>query len=1133
MKRKITFLLAALLLMSGLTWAQTTDVLNHTVIGVPSTSYVTWTDLTLTSSAVYAGNTAGGNDAIQMRSSNNNSGIVTTTSAGMVTNITVVWNSNTADNRTLNVYGSNTAYNAATDLYGNNAGTLIGTIPNGSTELEITDEYAFIGIRSASGALWLDEIQITWEEGGTPAPSISVENNNELAYNATSGSFNFTVNNPVSGGNMTVATEEEWISNPTVAGSVVNFTTTVNQAGAPREGIITLTYTYGEQSITKPVTITQAGNPNATMTIAEVRAQGTGAVATLGTVTSITGTTNKTAYIQDATAAIAVYGNFTAIVGDEIRVSGTLSNYNGLLEITNPVVTVVSSGNSINPELMTIAEINASTNQGWYVRVENATVTAINGQNTTIAQGDNTIVVRGISGVEYAVNDVLSLNGNIGYYNGNQIANPQNIEVQYNTEPSITITNDIINVPAEGDEDTIEVTYQNIIDITANVYFCDAEGNELEENPDWIYAEVDDDNNLYYNVEANDGAARTAYLKVVNVVGQTYTYSNLVTINQAQYVADYAILPFEFDGGRGDIVNTAGLTGYDLGSDYSSSPKLKFNNANETISSLILKFNEVPGPLTFDIKGNPSNGVWEGTFKVQTSEDGETYTDLATYTALTTTVQSESFDNLGENVRYIKWIYSEKVSGNVGVGNIHLYEFGGGPVVETYELTIEPFENLEIFTFVGDELTEPLEGAGTIQVSEGEQVMLSVSAEEGYVMQSLMVDGVEHVNDIDEDLTYTFVMPNHNVTVSATAVEDVPPTPFEPATYTLATSIEEGKTYIIVGKKTIDEEDEYYAMGEQRTNNRAGVAISCDGYTATVETADVHEFVIDAAGLEIWDLKNLRDGGLVGTVGWFSIYDTDGSGYLYAASSTANQLKTEAELDDNGVWAIDVEEEMNGLYSIVASGDNTHNVMQFNYNGGNTLFSCYTSDSQLPVYLYVKDETPTTLTQTIDLTAGVNYVSFFVETNLDDLKAALVDALGTSATIIVKSRVASTKYQRGRWAGNLSELNMAEMYKIDVPTDCEISLEGMPIDPTTLSVTITPGANWIAYPYTVEMTLPEFFGSFPVTNDVVKSKSQNSKYNRGRWAGSLTGLVPGQGYIYVSADDDAEGRTFTFPATAK
>ena len=172
MKRKITCLLAALLLMSGLTWAQT-DVLDHDVIGVSGNSYSSWTGLTLTSGAVYAGNTAGGNNAIQMRSSNSNSGIVTTTSAGMVTNITVAWNSNTAAGRTLNVYGSNSAYEAASDLYGSNAGTLIGTIAKGTTDLEITDDYAFIGIRSASGALYLDEIQITWVSGGTPNPSIT------------------------------------------------------------------------------------------------------------------------------------------------------------------------------------------------------------------------------------------------------------------------------------------------------------------------------------------------------------------------------------------------------------------------------------------------------------------------------------------------------------------------------------------------------------------------------------------------------------------------------------------------------------------------------------------------------------------------------------------------------------------------------------------------------------------------------------------------------------------------------------------------------------------------------------------------------------------------------------------------
>ena len=275
--------------------------------------------------------------------------------------------------------------------------------------------------------------------GGVIPPSITAANV-DIAYNATSGSIAYTINNAVTGGTMSVATESDWLTLGQGTTSPISFTCTANSAGTDRTATVTLTYTYNRATVTANVIVTQAGNPDATMTIAEVRAQGTGDVATLGTVTSISGTSNKTAYIQDATAAIVVYGSFTATVGDEIRVSGTLSDYNGLLEITNPVVTVVSSGNTINPELMTIAETVASTNQGWYIRIEGAMVTNISGsgnsQNTTISQGENTIVVRGNLGITAAVNDIISLNGNIGYFNGNQIANPQNVEVQHNTEPS-------------------------------------------------------------------------------------------------------------------------------------------------------------------------------------------------------------------------------------------------------------------------------------------------------------------------------------------------------------------------------------------------------------------------------------------------------------------------------------------------------------------------------------------------------------------------------------------------------------------------------------------------------------------------------------------------------------------------
>ena len=148
------------------------DVLTRETTGITSgsTTYASWSDKTATSSAKYAGNSAGGNDAIQLRSKNNNSGIVTTTSGGKATKIEVEWNSNTTSGRTLDIYGRNVAYNdsAAADLYSTSTqGTKLGSITYGtSTELEITGDYEYIGLRSKDGAMYLDSVTITWSSAG-------------------------------------------------------------------------------------------------------------------------------------------------------------------------------------------------------------------------------------------------------------------------------------------------------------------------------------------------------------------------------------------------------------------------------------------------------------------------------------------------------------------------------------------------------------------------------------------------------------------------------------------------------------------------------------------------------------------------------------------------------------------------------------------------------------------------------------------------------------------------------------------------------------------------------------------------------------------------------------------------------
>lgn len=838
--------------------------------------------------------------------------------------------------------------------------------------------------------------------GGTVTPSITAANV-DLVYNATNGSIAYTINNePDPAGTLTAAvTDGDWLTLGQGTTSPISFTCSANVLAADRTATVTLTYTYSEGSVTANVTVTQAGNPNVTPTIAEVRAQGTGTVVTKGFVTSITGSNNKTAYIQDATAAIVVYGSFTAAVGDEIRVSGTLSNFNGLLEITSPTVTVLSSGNTINPQVMTIAEIVASENQGWYVRIEDATVTIIDGQNTTIAQGDNTIVVRGITGVEYAVDDVISLNGNIGCYNDvNQIANPQNVEVQQSTEPSITVANATVNVPAEGGEGTLTVSYDNITEIAAEVWFCNAEGTE-DATYDWITASINANNNVEYLVEPNDGEARTAYFEVWAYDDEfNEVYSNLVTVSQDEYVAPtYAELPFNFNGGKTDIENTDGLYQEGLGDDYNNSPKLRFDNTGDW---LLLQFNERPGTLTFDIKGNSFSG---GTFTVQTSEDGVSYTDLKTYTELGST-QSESFDNLSENVRYIKWIYTNKVSGNVGLGNIALAQYTV-PVpsisANDVSITYDAEEGEIVYT-----INNPVEGG-----------ILTANTEADWLMLDNVDETVPFLCDANTattartatvTLTYTYENSKASVTKDVTVTQDAAPAPtytvmfeldggtfvpnsyfddeiveIEAGTYNLPSATKTGFTFagwnngintyaanaeytvsdnveftaqwtetpagatytlitdidqIVSGKHYIIvglDEGDAYGIGGQATNNRTGTSVTITSNQITA-VGDAKELVINGP-----------------TDGKYTIYDAAEPGYLYAASNTKNYLKTQTALDDNGKWTISLTNM--GVATITAQGANGRNLMRFNPNNGSPLFACYATNSttgSLP-YIYVKD----------------------------------------------------------------------------------------------------------------------------------------------------------------------------------
>lgn len=126
-----------------------------------------------------------------------------------------------------------------------------------------------------------------------------------------------------------------------------------------------------------------------------------------------------------------------------------------------------------------------------------------------------------------------------------------------------------------------------------------------------------------------------------------------------------------------------------------------------------------------------------------------------------------------------------------------------------------------------------------------------------------------------------------------------------------------------------------YAMSTtQNSNNRGAVAIE--------KNNDIIAFV---EGVQVFTLE-------AGTVAnTFAFYT--GEGYLYAASSSSNYLRTQTTNNANGSWIITITDA--GVASITAQGTYTRN--QLKKNSNSALFSCYGSgQNDVAIYKLVGDE---------------------------------------------------------------------------------------------------------------------------------------------------------------------------------
>ena len=214
-------------------------------------AYKDFSGVTKTSGAVYAGNSAYKDGSIQLRSDKSNSGIVTTTSGGRISQIIITWDNSTANGRQIDVYGNTNPYTSAADLYGTagntNQGELIGSLAKGVTNLKIEGNYPYVGIRSKSNALYIKDITFVWEKVSEPTTgSFSITDAGFATYYTDKA---FVMPENVQGGIVTKANKETnqlTISYNYQPGTVVPAKTPIVLKG--EKGDYTVNYTTSEET---------------------------------------------------------------------------------------------------------------------------------------------------------------------------------------------------------------------------------------------------------------------------------------------------------------------------------------------------------------------------------------------------------------------------------------------------------------------------------------------------------------------------------------------------------------------------------------------------------------------------------------------------------------------------------------------------------------------------------------------------------------------------------------------------------------------------------------------------------------------------------------------------------------------
>lgn len=435
--------------------------------------------------------------------------------------------------------------------------------------------------------------------GGVLPPSI-IAGNVEIAYNAESGSIAYTLKNGVEGGVLRATTTADWLTIGTV-GETIPFTCDANTETTERTATVTLTYTYGNENVTKDVTVTQAAAPVVYATIPALFEAATSTATDVNVtfdnwVVSGVSTNGKNVFVTDGANGFVIFDsngglNNTYAVGNILSgtaVSCKLVLYNGFAEITNLNASdlTITAGGTVSEADIDMADLTG-VNTGALVSYENLTC-SVDNNKYYLSDGTTTLQVYNALYAFEALEDgkTYNITGVYQQYNSTKEILPRSandivkVAAQHN-DYDLTITlND--NVSAIFVFDATDENNPLIVDGAAGTVQV-TDGTEILVSPDVeagyqlaslmvdgvdVTSQIDVSGAYTFTMPAHNVTVSATAVAPEETIGSFVKVTSTDEITSGQYLIVYEEGSVAFDGSRDDsdnnkldaVSNTIGVT---------------------------------------------------------------------------------------------------------------------------------------------------------------------------------------------------------------------------------------------------------------------------------------------------------------------------------------------------------------------------------------------------------------------------------------------------------------------------------------------------------------------------------------------------------------------------------------------